>query len=255
VSYIDGKLLWLLAASALAACSGRTSSGSGQAAGDGALAGSAPEPREPTGAAGRAGQSSVAPGAAGTAVGSSGSGGMTVDTGEAPQSGEAADGAAGGERGTSSEAGSGGEPAVEFPARGVCGPAVNEYSKRYCPELEVLSIHLEAIEDEGGDGAVSAGEEAYAVFSLRNDSSQVYANGPCVGLLAAIPGFTVLESYNPSPHLYGVNPGSAPQVKTHFRVEPGVAPGTRIPLLAWLDVQGALCPNGDDLRFELRVAP
>jgi len=132
---------------------------------------------------------------------------------------------------------------------------VNEYSQRYCPDLERLSINLEAIEDEGGDGGVSPGEEARAVFSLRNVSSQSFVASPCIGMLPAIPGVTVLERYNPSAHLYGVNAGSAATVKLRFRVEKDVAPGTRIPLMAWLDVQGAWCPNGDDLRFELQVAP
>jgi hypothetical protein len=94
------------------------------------------------------------------------------------------------------------------------------------------------------------------VFSLQNGSSQNFIAQPCVGMLAAIPGLTVLESYNPIAKLYGVSAGlPAPKVKMRFRVEPEVAPGTRIPLLAWLDVGGALCPNGDERRFELRVAP
>jgi hypothetical protein len=119
----------------------------------------------------------------------------------------------------------------------------------------MLSVSLEAIEDAGGDGTVSPGEEARAVFSLSNSSSQNFVSSPCIGMLAGIPGLTVLETYNPSLHLYGVNQGSTATVKLSFRAEQAVAPGTRIPVRGWLDVQGALCPNGDELRFGLLVAP
>ena len=158
---------------------------------------------------------------------------------------------------TSSHAGIGtaGEEPVEFPPRSVCGPEENEYSKRYCSDLEMVSIHLAAIEDAGGDGEVSAGEDGYAVFSLRYDGPEPFVNGPCVGLLPAVPGLTVLESFNPSLKIYGMRAGSPINVKLRFRVEIDVAPGTRIPLLGWLDMHSALCRNGDELRFELVVAP
>lgn len=249
-----GQVLWVVLSGALLACSGRTSLSSEQAAGGRAAAPSAPEAREPLGASERAGQPSEAPGgAAGSSVG-----GMPGATREASESaGAAGDGGTGSEGGTSSQPGVGGsgEVTVEFPPRAVCGVEVSEYTKRYCPDLATLSLNLEAIEDEGGDGGVSPGEEARAIFSLQNDSSQLFNGGPCLGLLAATPGLTVLESFNPSLQLYGVNAGSRAKMKLRFRVEQGVAPGTRIPLLAWLDVHGALCPNGDELRFELRVAP
>jgi hypothetical protein len=163
----------------------------------------------------------------------------------------------GSEGGESSQGGvaDGGEVPVEFPDRAVCGPDVNEYSKRYCPDLSILSLSFEAIEDAGGDGTISAGEEARLVFSLHNPGTESSVPGPCVGVLAAIPGLTVLEPYNPTMQLFGVAPGRSGTMKIRVRVEPGVAPGTSIPLLAWLDVHSALCPNGDELRFELRVAP
>jgi hypothetical protein len=164
-------------------------------------------------------------------------------------------GATGAEAGAGAGASTGGEEPVEFPPRSVCGPEENEYSKRYCADLEMVSIHLAAIEDAGGDGEVSAGEEGYVVFSLRYDGPELFVNGPCVGLLPAIPGLTVLEASNPILKIYGVGAGTPINVKLRFRVEKDVAPGTRIPLLGWLDMHSALCPNGHELRFELVVAP
>jgi len=254
------KVAWIMLGCALGACGGRASSSSAQTVGGGAtMAESMPEPRDPREGSGRANEPSEASGgAAGPTAAGSGAGGLVVGIGGASESGGAAgDYAAGIDGGTSSQAGVGGsgEPTGEFPPRAVCGPTLNDFNQIYCPDLEALSISLAAIEDAGGDGAVSPGEEARAVFSLANGSSQNFVQSPCVGMLAAIPGFTVLESYNPSAHLYGVNKGSVAMVKLRFRVEQWVAPGTRIPVLAWLDVQHTLCPNGDELRFELVVAP
>lgn len=145
--------------------------------------------------------------------------------------------------------------APEFPPHALCGSTASEYSKRYCTGLGSLSIELKAIEDDGGDGSVSPGEQARLVFTLTNDSPDTYPSSPCVGVVAAAPGLTVLASYNPMPHLYGLLAGQSAQVKTPIRIEPSVAPGTRVPIQAWLDVQGARCPNNPDVELELRVAP
>ena len=240
------RMSWLMLGCALGACSGHTSS-SGPTAEGGANA--IAEPKAGGGAS-EAGQSS------GPVVAGAGAGGASIGTGgeDASVGGSEAPGSEGG---ASSQGGvsSGGESAMEFPPRGVCGPAFNEYSRRYCPDLSRLSVSLEAIEDAGGDGTVSPGEEGRLVFSLHNPGPEAFVTGPCVGVLGASPGLTVLESYNPSPQLFGVAVGQDATMKMRFRVEPGVIAGTRIPLLAWLDVHGALCPNGDDLRFEILVAP
>jgi hypothetical protein len=245
------RMLWLVLGGALGACSGHTST-AGQTAEGGTKAMSEPEP--PTPGAPEAGQSS------GVTVAGSGAGGATIGSG----GDEAAAGSpsGGSDAGASSQGGAGdsiggigGETAVEFPPRVVCGPSFNEYSRRYCPSLSMLSISLEALEDAGGDGSFSPGEEGRLAFSVHNVGPDPFVAGTCVGVLGATPGLTVLESYNPSPQLFGVSAGKDAKMKMRFRVEPDVAPGSQIPLLAWLDVQAALCPNGDELRFELLVAP
>ena len=244
------RMSWLVLGGALGACSGHTSSTSGQMAEGGTKAMSEPEPPTPVGAP-EAGQSSNAGGA------SSGAGGASVASGG--EDAAAGSFSGGSEGGAGSQGGAsvaeGGEPAIEFPPRGVCGPALNEYSKRYCPSLSMLSIRFDALEDAGGDGSVSPGEEGRLVFTVHNVGPDAFVAGTCVGVLGATPGLTVLESYNPSPHFFGVAAGQDAKMKMRFRVEPEVAPGSHIPLLAWLDVQAALCPNGDELRFELVVAP
>jgi hypothetical protein len=136
----------------------------------------------------------------------------------------------------------------------VCGPEESEYTKRFCPNLEMVSIDVDTVQDAGGDGEVSPGETGYVVFTLRYDGPERIVNDTCVGLLPAIPGLTVLESFNPALKIYGVSAGIPATVKMRFRVEEDVPPGTRIPLLGWLDIHGALCPNGDELRFDLVVA-
>jgi hypothetical protein len=242
------RMSWLVLGCSLAACSGHSSTTSDEVAEGGAKAVSETVPREPV-AESAAGESSGP-----TAAGSGAGGASTASGGEDAAAGTTAVSSDGGESSPGGVA-DGGEAPVEFPSRAVCGPDLNEYSKRYCAALSTLSLSFDAIEDAGGDGTVSPGEEARLVFSLHNSGAEAFVAGPCVGVLGALPGLTVLEPYNPIMQLYGVAEGRSGTMKLRVRVEPDATPGTRIPLLAWLDVHGALCPDGDELRFELRVAP
>jgi len=253
-----GKLRWLVIGCALLACSGPTSLHWSPPPGGKASEPSEPEPEQPVETAGRAGTPAVTGGGAGLpAVGGSSGGAPVAGTGGTLENGGVSGaGTAGSTTDPSSQAGAGGndEMPPEFPAHDACG-TTSEYSKRYCSDLDSLSIELKAIEDEGGDGSVSPGESARLVFTLTNDSREMFPVSPCVGVVAAAPGLTVLESYNPAPHLYGLMAGQSAQVKTRIRIESSVEPGTRIPIQAWLDVQGARCPTTPDVEFELRVGP
>ncbi|HYP97684.1 MAG TPA: hypothetical protein VER96_03350 [Polyangiaceae bacterium] len=255
--------LWVVFGCMLVACGGRASSlGDDPKGGSQGAAEREPEPQPSAGGSGQAAPRSVpSDGAARSAGGANAvpaSGGSSASVGGAGNGGNSNDdtSGSGGEMISQADGGGGGdEPTIEFPARGVCGPMVVEYTKMYCPELDSASIQLISIEDRGSDGSISPGEDGFFVFSITNSDSVQILSGPCVGVGAGIPGLTVLESYNPTPSLYGVLPNSSAKVKTHFRVEPSVAPGTRIPLQAWLDIHSALCPNGGDASFELEVAP
>jgi hypothetical protein len=252
------KLRWIVVGCTLLACSGRTSLHWSPLAGGKASEPSEPEPEQPVQTPG----STEMPAAAGGGVGSPAAGGSSggaavAGTGGALESGGGSSaGTAGSATDPSSQAGAGGseEMPPEFPAHGVCGTA-SEYNTRYCSGLHSLSIELKAIEDEEDDGSVSPGESARLVFTLTNDSREPFPVSACVGVVAAAPGLTVLESYSPTPHLYGLLAGQSAQVKMRVRIESSVAPGTRIPIQAWLDVQGARCPTNPDVEFELRVGP
>jgi len=255
------KALWVVLGCTLAGCSGRTSP-LGYDPKGGSQGAAEAEPELATGGSGQAAPRSVpsdgAARSAGGANAATASGGSSASVGGAGSGGNSNDdtSGSGGEVNSQADGGGGGdEPTIEFPARGVCGPMVVEYTKMYCPELDSASIQLISIEDRGGDGSISPGEDGFFVFSITNSDSVQILSGPCVGVGAGMPGLTVLESYNPTPSLYGVLPNTSAKVKTHFRVEPSVVPGTRIPLQAWLDIHSALCPNGGDASFELEVAP
>lgn len=242
---------------ALLACGGRASN-TGRAVEDGEPLPNLPNPQVPAGQAGHPSVSGSAGGPSAQGGAATASGGAVANVAGSPDGAAASGGAVEIGGSENSQAGAGGdsaEPPPEFPPRGVCGPMVVEYAKRYCPDLDSLSVKLEAIEDRSGDGALSPGEEGRFVFTLVNTTSVAVVSGPCVGVASAIPGFTVLESYNPTPGLYGVLANSSARLKVRFRVESSVAPGTRIPLQAWLDIHSAWCPNGADVSFELPVVP
>lgn len=196
------------------------------ASGSGGGAGVATTSSTPSGSGGAGGVGGAGPSEPGGAIG-------TVDASTVIDAGDGPD-----------------EPAV-FSPRPTCGTP-NDYSKRYCAGIESVALTVDGILDEGGDGQVSPGEKAVALVTMRNTGAVV--QGPCIGLLADNPGVAILEDYNPLAYYYAITDTRPEVTKMHFRVEPKVAPGTRIRFVAWFDVQGASCTNGQEIRFEIRVA-
>ena len=184
------------------------------------------------GASGSAGSGgAVSPGGSGGAVSPGGSGGGG--------SGGSGGGGSGGSSGASGSAGS--ASCVPEP-----GPNPMEYT---CETLSVLTVSDPFVEDDNGDGALSAGEGGTLHVRLNEVAGVGFGMYPGVSFESDAPGVSVQED----DWYYAISPCDSYDAAATLEVSPGVSPGTVVTITARVAMVNTECPNAYAIEIPLTI--